>query len=146
MLYCVMQWSIFPFMCFVFLSFVLFYANIKNVTKSAASYLSLSICGTLMMPRLKCSSPSACMALSASDTLRRLVPSSCARRVIFMRITLEPIGERQRSLRNVAMRVRISTGIGCQSLRSAFCAIADTMLSMLIRKMINSSEICIRSL
>lgn len=68
MLYCVMQWSIFPFMCFVFLSFALFYANIKHVTKSEASYLSFSTCGTLMMPRLKCSSPSACMALSASDT------------------------------------------------------------------------------
>lgn len=30
MLYCVMQWSIFPFMCFVFLPFALFYANIKH--------------------------------------------------------------------------------------------------------------------
>ena len=138
MLYCVMQWSIFTFMYFVFLSFALFHANIKHVTKSAANYLSRSTCGTLIMPRLKCS--------SASDTLRRLVPSSCARRVIFIRITLEPIGERQRSLRNVAMRARSSVGIGCQSLRSAFCAIADTMLSILIRKMINSSDICIRSL
>lgn len=43
MLYCVMQWSIFAFMYFVFLSFALFYANIKYVTKSAASYLSFSI-------------------------------------------------------------------------------------------------------
>ena len=146
MLYCVMQWSILAFIYFVFLSFALFHANIKHVTKSAASYLSFSTCGTLIMPLLKCSTPSACIALSASDTLRRLVPSSCARRVIFIRITLEPIGERQRSLRNVAMRARSSVGIGCQSLRSAFCAIADTMLSILIRKMINSSEICIRSL
>ena len=29
MLYCVMQWSIFAFMYFVFLSFALFHANIK---------------------------------------------------------------------------------------------------------------------
>lgn len=29
MLYCVMQWSIFTFMYFVFLSFALFHANIK---------------------------------------------------------------------------------------------------------------------
>lgn len=42
MLYCVMQWSIFAFMYFVFLSFALFHANIKYVIKSAASYLSFS--------------------------------------------------------------------------------------------------------
>ena len=33
MLYCVMQWSIFTFMYFVFLSFALFHANIKQRDK-----------------------------------------------------------------------------------------------------------------
>ena len=42
MLYCVMQWSILAFIYFVFLSFALFHANIKHVTKSAASYMSFS--------------------------------------------------------------------------------------------------------
>lgn len=39
MLYCVMQWSIFAFMYFVFLSFALFHANIKYVTLNSATLL-----------------------------------------------------------------------------------------------------------
>ena len=108
-------------------------------------YVSASICGISIIPRLNVSSFSSCIALSASDTARLPVPVSCASRVILIRMVLGPVGDKQCCLMKYTILPRASAGVGCQSLRVAFRDSAEIKLMRFMRKMMNSSDMRIRS-
>ena len=88
-------------------------------------YVSASICGISIIPRLNASRFSSCIVLRISDTARLPSPVSCARRVILIRIVLGPVGDEQCVLMKCTIRSCASAGMGCHSLRVVFCDRAE---------------------
>lgn len=90
--------------------------------------MSRSMKGTVIRPRARLSSPSACILLSSADTFLRLVFISSASLVMRMWKTLCPAGRRQWFAMKCMMWVRSVVPLLSQTERKVFCVMLANML------------------